>query len=140
MNSLKGEYLQPLKMQATPEQRRGVTSKEISGELEAKSGGHCSGGKGKSEGRGDKQVRLLESLAWLKAWQGLPREAELQFRGEGTVTLGKGNGKPTSVVVGKRGARQGHANLFLGLCGSHPFPYCPFSFPCFFLQAGPQNS
>lgn len=43
------------------------------------------------------RVRLSERWAWLKVWQGLPSEAELQFRGGWKTT--------PSLVVTKRGTR-----------------------------------
>lgn len=57
-----------------------------------------------------------------------------------SVTLGNGDGKTTSLVVAKRGTRQGYVNFFFSLCGSHPFPYCPFSFPFFFLAGRPSRT
>lgn len=56
-----------------------------------------------------------------------------------SATLGKGNGKTTSLVAAKRCARQGYVNFFLSLCGSHSFPYWPFPSPCFFLAGRPSR-
>lgn len=97
-------------------------------------------GKGKSEVRSDTQVRLLESLAWLKARQGLPSEAELRFRGEGTVTSGKGNGKPTNAVAGKRGTDRAVRAFSSAFVDHIPSLTAPFLFLVSSLQAGPQNS